>query len=255
MKAVLLLAATLLLVLPTVGLAENVSLNDVVETLERPFRAVTPRGEAIQDFAADFSQLSRLVSLDREQRGHGRVEIRFQQQAGSRSAQTQFRWEYDQPNHQEIVSDGETLWVYMPENNQVIQSTIDTTREAQAEDPMAFLTGLGNLSRDFSIHWADPNHDGKGNYVLQLRPRRVSALISTMQITVDREAVIDLTRNNVSGQRLPIIASSVTDPNGNTTLIEFSQARINRGISGTSFRFSVPPGVDVVRPADQGLGY
>jgi len=255
MKPVLLLVAALLLVFPTVVLAEDASLEIVIEALEKPFRADTPAAAAVRDFRADFSQLSRLVSLEREQRGHGRVEVRFQQQSGARVPLAQFRWKYDQPNNQEIVSDAETLWVYMPENNQVIQSTLDASREAQGEDPMAFLTGLGNLSRDFSIDWAEPNHDREGNYVLQMRPRRVSSLVHEMRIVVDRKAVDDLASNDVTGRRLPIVSSTVTDPNGNTTLIEFSQTRVNQGIDGKTFRFSIPPGVDVVRPTGQGPGF
>lgn len=255
MNPVLLLAAALLLVFPTIGPADDVGLNDVIEALERPFRADTSSAATVRDFQAEFYQVSRLVSLDREQSGRGRVEVRFQQQPGTRVRLAQFRWQYDHPNKQEIVSDGETLWVYMPENNQVIQSDIDITRDAQADDPMSFLTGLGNLSRDFSISWAAPKLDREGNYVLHLQPRRVSSLIQAMQIVVDREAVVDLIRNHVTGRRLPIFSSTVTDPNGNTTLIEFSKARVNRGIDRTSFRFMIPDGVDVVRPSDQGPGF
>jgi len=97
------------------------------------------------------------------------VHVARQELAGDHSRASLLR------NDDDGVSDGQTLWVYMPENNQVIQSNVDFTREAQAEDPMTFLTGLGNLTRDFSISWAEPNRDHEGNYVLQLRPRRVSA--------------------------------------------------------------------------------
>jgi outer membrane lipoprotein carrier protein len=257
MKYILPLAMTLLLMLPMVCLAqkETIDLSDVIESLEKPFRTNTAGKAAIRDFEADFFQVSTLTSLDREQRGRGRVQIRFVQQADARESVAQFRWEYDQPNKQEIVSDGRTLWVYIPENHQVIESKIEITGAASADDPMTFLTGLGNLSRDFSIHWASPNQDRAGNYVLQLQPRRISAMIRELQIVVDREAVFDLIRNQVAGRRLPILSSQVTDPNGNSTLIEFSNAQVNRGLSGASFRFSPPAGVDIVHPTGQDLGY
>lgn len=251
----ILLALALLLVLPVSGLAENIGLNDVIETLEKPFRSDTPANQAIHDFEAEFFQLSKLAALDREQRGQGRVQIRFLRQSGGRVPLVQFRWEYDQPNNQEIVSDGKTLWVYMPENNQVIQSDIEQTRRAGSEDPLTFLTGLGNLSQDFSIGWAEPQTDRDGNYILQLRPRRISGLIRDLQIVVDRDAVLDLVRNNETGQRLPLLASTVTDPNDNTTHIEFSRPWVNRGMSDMTFEFMVPAGVDVVRPSGQQMGY
>jgi len=257
MRRILRLAVVLLLILPAPGLAaeDNVGLKDIIETLEKPFRAATPANEAIHDFAAEFSQLSKLVSLDREQSGHGRVEVRFQPPVGSRQPIAQFRWTYDQPNNQEIVSDGTTIWVYVPENHQVIQSEIEVTGEAHADDPMTFLTGLGNLSRDFSISQASPEQDHEGNYVLQLRPRQASALIRDLRIVVDREAVLELVRHRLTGRRLPIVSSTVTDPNGNTTTIEFSNARVNRGLPETVFNFIPPAGVEVVRPTGPGLGY
>jgi len=256
MKRFSLLVFVLLLV-PMAGtaLAESIGLSDVIETLEKPFRSDTPAADAIANFQADFFQQSRLSSLDREQRGQGRVEVAFARQSGDRVPRVLFRWEYDQPNNQEIVSDGETLWVYLPENNQVIQSDVSFTGDNRAEDPMTFLTGLGNLSRDFQIAWASPNHDDFGNYVLQLRPRRSSALIREMRIVVDRQAVRDFKQGGITGQRLPILASTVTDPNDNTTTIEFSQARVNGGVILSDFRFILPPGVDVVRPTGQQMGY
>jgi len=257
MKHVLLLIMAVSLCLPVSGLAqkENIGLNDVIQTLEKPFREDAGPNEMITDFQADFFQQSRLASLDREQRGRGRVEVRFDRTSAGRVPLTQFRWDYEQPNNQEIVSDGRTLWVYLPENNRVIQSDIEFVNNARADDPMTFLTGLGNLSRDFQISWASPNQDTAGNYVLRLQPRRVSALIREMFVVVDREAVFDFTRHNRTGQIFPFLSTSVTDPNDNTTLIEFNNIRVNRRLSPGSFRFIMPAGVEVVRPTGQPMGY
>ncbi len=236
--------------------AASVRLRDVIETLERPFRADTPAAEKIRDFRGEFFQESRIASLDQVQRGRGYVTVRFDRNTGVRRVPlTLFRWEYTQPNNQEIVSDGRTLWVYLPENRQVIQSDIELTRQVSQEDPMTFLTGLGNLSRDFLISWAEPNRDVDGNWILSLRPRRASSLIREMKLVVDKEAVNDFVRNSRTGRFFPILSSYVTDPNGNTTLIEFSDLRINRGVSDLTFRFIVPAGVEVVRSTGRGMGF
>jgi outer membrane lipoprotein carrier protein len=207
-----------------------------------------------------------------------------------------FRWQYDQPTTQEIVSDGETLWVYLPENNQVIQSNIEMVNEARQNDPMTFLTGLGNLSRDFQISWASPNRDIDSNYVLELRPRRVSSLMNRLVIVVDRYAVEayinrgqeDNLQNplappppmvppqnpmmapqaargsdfafpgherGLEGPWFPIMSTTVYDPNGNSTIIEFSNLRVNIGLSDLSFNFMIPAGVQVVRPTGKEMGF
>ncbi len=166
-----------------------VGLNDVIRTLETPFQAKTAKEFRIYDYTADFFQESKITSLDRLQRANGRVEVAFNYLQEQTVPEVKFRWQYEQPTTQEIVSDGKTLWVYLPENNQVIQSDIEMVNQARQNDPMTFLTGLGNLSRDFQIGWATPQNDIDGNYVLELRPQRASSLINRLVIVVDRFAV------------------------------------------------------------------
>jgi outer membrane lipoprotein carrier protein len=280
------------------------SLGDVISALETPFQTKTDKTLRIYDYSADFFQESKIASLDRLQRANGRVEVSFDYQRPQTVPDVMFRWQYDQPTTQEIVSDGKTLWVYLPENNQVIQSDIEMINKSRQNDPMTFLTGLGNLSRDFQISWATPNTDIDGNYVLNLTPRRVSSLINRLVIVVDRFAVEayqnrgqednspqdprlarndprraskDLgpasrnprlappTRrgdvafpdyeNDLNGLWFPIMSTTVYDPNGNSTIIEFSNLRVNLGISKMSFNFILPAGVQVVRPTGKEMGF
>lgn len=246
-----LLVAALLFCAGTVGAA---GLNEVINTLESPFQASAPKAMAIYDFQGDFFQESNIASLERTQRGRGRVAVRFVPRQGHPPL-AQFRWEYFEPTDQEIVSDGRTMWVYLPENRQVIQSDIDIVNGTDANDPLTFLTGLGNLSRDFSIGWAPENRDREGNWVLEMTPRRASPLIARMLIVVDHRAVDAFTRGGTTGGYLPLLSSTVFDPGGNSTLIKFSDIRINRGLSDADFRFIMPAGVDVVRPSGQGMGF
>lgn len=296
LSILVLLPALLLAALP----ARAVGLRDVIDALESPFQQ-----RRIKDYSADFFQESRIASLDRLQRARGRVSVRFDsnRQRNDRVPLVMFHWEYEEPTRQEIISDGKTLWVYLPENNQVIQSDIEMVSQARENDPMTFLTGLGNLSRDFLISWAEPNRDPKGNYVLALRPRRTTALIGSMIIVVDRDAVevpatltgreeagtaadrarLESRRSESRQERpsetptpdeffgkntgdsrtypsrggliFPILATTVTDPNGNSTTIEFSDVRVNRNIPAGQFRFTLPPGVEVVRPTGKEMGF
>ena len=272
-----------------------VALSDVIHTLESPFKTGTDDKFKIYDYSADFFQESKITSLDRIQRANGRVEVAFDYRREQTVPTAKFRWQYDQPTTQEIVSDGETLWVYLPENNQVIQSDIEMVNQARQNDPMTFLTGLGNLSRDFQISWAAPNTDIDGNYILEMTPRRVSSLINRLVIVVDRYAVeanqnrgqddreIDPRQNprrpaaeprrpaseppkfgsfdlpgyegELNGIWFPIMSTAVYDPNGNSTIIEFSNLRVNHGIPEMSFNFIMPAGVQVVRPTGKEMGF
>jgi outer membrane lipoprotein carrier protein len=269
MKRTALLGLTLMLILPAPVLAiskVNVGLSDVIGALETPFKvdAVRERGtsqSAIVDFQADFFQESLIASLDRTQRGRGRVAVKFDRTQTDRVPLTMFRWDYYQPTTQEIVSDGKTMWVYLPENRQVIQTDIEFSSRSRPNDPVTFLTGLGNLSRDFLITWAEPNQDIDGNYVLELRPRRPSAMIQRMLIVVDRDAVLradpdfQASLRMETGDIFPILSTTVYDPNGNSTIIEFSGVRVNRGLSDADFQFILPAGVEVLRPTGSEMGF
>ena len=233
------------------------SVRDVIETLEKPFRNTTPADSAVHDVEAEFTQEATIESLDRTQSGSGRVFLRFERQTLDRVPVVKFRWEYDRPARQEIVSDGRTMWVYLPDNNQVIESDIREVSEARAQDPLTFLTGLGNLSRDFLIRFASPDRDAEGNYVLRLTPKTTTAMFRELLVSVDRRAVIDFTRSGVTGRDFPIHSTTAIDPNGNKTVITFARntLRLNRGISDLQFRFMMPAGVDVVRPTGERMGY
>lgn len=277
------------------------SLNDVIRTLETPSQGGNSENAEyrIHDYSANFFQESEIASLDRRQRATGRVEVAFDYKDDRTVPTVKFRWEYEQPTTQEIVSNGETMWVYLPENNQVIQSDIERVNQADQQNPMTFLTGLGNLSRDFFITWAMPNQDIDGNYILELKPQRVSSLINKLIIVVDRYAV-EAYRNRSQGNSqedpmlmpqpippaepqqipadpgfplpggdlafpemnsgqndiwFPILSTAVYDPNGNSTIIEFNDVRVNFGISDMAFDFIIPAGVNVVRPTGKEMGF
>ena len=223
--------------------------DQVVNALERPFRDGSSDAQVIRDFEGVFVQESHLVSLDRTQRGHGRVAVKFLPADLENPRRTLFSWQYDEPERQEIISDGRTLWVYIPENRQVIKSEIDLEAQGRPGDPMSFLTGLGNLSRDFAMAWAVPQQDLAGNHVLELTPRVSSALIQKLVITVDPKAVAASNETQPANPVFPLVAVTVFDPSGNTTRIEFHDIQVNRGIETDRFLFTIPDGVEVVRPA------
>jgi outer membrane lipoprotein carrier protein len=246
MKNRLLCGFILCLFLPALAGAANVGMKDVINALEVPFQG-TGAGQ-VHDIRADFFQESRIAALDRLQRGRGTVMFRFEPGDNRRTPIAMFNWKYQVPSEQEIVSDGRTMWVYLPESRQVIESDLTLVNRGGSVNPVTFLAGLGNLSHDFSIMYAIPNTDSKGNYILDLRPKQPSQLIRNLLIVVDRDAAQE--QANPTGRVFfPILSTTVTDPSDNQTIIEFSNILVNRGLSRADFRFNQPPGVEVVKPA------
>ena len=245
-----LLLGLLLVLLPWPAAAGETSpdLSTVIRSLEAPFAARAAGPGAIDNFQAGFIQTSRIVSLDREQKGGGKVTVRLARPGADNFPA--FRWEYEKPSPQEIISDGHTLWVYLPENQQVIESKLDRSSLNKAGNPLLFLAELGDLSKVFTISWADPKEDGAGNYLLKLVPKEPSPLLQSLQIAVRRQA---LPQFAPAGKKriFPILATTVVDAGGNSTRIEFDDIRMNLKLPGDFFHFRIPKGVEVLHSMEE----
>jgi len=237
----------------------NVSLTDVIKTVEQPFRLDKSGFPPLLNVQADFFQRSTIAAKQREFRADG---VMYLKPASSAEA-LKFRFEYYRPTRQEIVCDGRTLWIYLPENRQVILSDVaeffDPARFDQNRGrAVNFLQGLGRISKDFSIIFNQRMYDQAGNYILELTPLRASATIEKLFITVSRLSVQEMTGTRpqinapaarpAESRLFPILSTTVVDHDGNSTTMEFSNIRTNGMFSDMVFSFSPPPDAQVVRP-------
>jgi outer membrane lipoprotein carrier protein len=243
-----LIISLLILVLPGFAVAAEITLTDVITALETPFKGETAEAERISDFKAEFAQESHVASINRTQQGSGSVYFRFIPASADEDAVAQFRWDYRKPDIQEIISDGSKMWVYLPGNKQVIESDISGLREQQGENPVTFLSGLGNISKDFQVKWGTEKNDRDGNFLLHLVPRHESQLIQQMEVIVSHEAVSEWLKLHKTGNKFPILATFVTDQQDNRTLIKFDQIKVNNRLKTDQFIFTKPDDVELVRP-------
>jgi outer membrane lipoprotein carrier protein len=139
------------------------------------------------------------------------------------------RWEYEAPDRQLIVGDGTILWIYQPDDKQAIKAPLGEV--FQATTPVSFLAGLGHVDRDFT---ATLERDEPERWVLRLVPK-VEKRIGTLVLVVRKsDAGVDEAR--------------VTDSLGTTTRLLLSGEKRNVDLDPKLFRFTPPPGVDVVKP-------
>ncbi len=178
------------------------------------------RYETTRTLTADFRQTVESPTLARALESHGTVAF---------EKPNRMRWDYAKPDEQLIVGDGETLWIYQPEDHQAIKAPLGEA--FQATTPVTFLAGLGRLDRDFE---ATLEGDEKERWRLRLVPRRDRALGTLGLVVRKKDASIEEAR--------------ITDPLGTTTRIAFSNERRNVALEASLFRFAPPAGVDVIRP-------
>src|SRR5687767_10553574 len=99
---------------------------------------VQQRYDQIRDFEADFVQTYEGGVLRTKTTERGTVAIK---------RPGRMRWVYTKPERKEFVSDGTRLYSYLPADKQVI---VSPAPEGQSNTPALFLTGKGNLVRDFT---------------------------------------------------------------------------------------------------------
>lgn len=210
-------------------------LADVVKTLEQGYNKLT-------DVQAEFSQRTDIASMKRQERGAG--ELFIKKPAG---ATAMFRFNYTRPK-QQIIYNGKKVWYYLPENKQVMVSDVTTLFQGGNTVALNYLTGMGRVSKDFIIKSVANGRDKKGNYVLELVPKKPTQTMAKLQLTIESQAVESFIKEGHAVNPFPIAASVVFDAFGNRTAIEFSNVRTNRGMRNDRFSFKIPSGVEVINP-------
>lgn len=187
--------------------------------LDEVVRRVQARFDATSDFTADVRQ--ELVMISTNRTFHGKGNVAFKRPG-------RMRWALKDGEEQVIIADGTTLWVYQPEERQVLKSPFQSA--FRSSSPISFLTGVGRIDRDFTVTL---DETGEGKVYLLLVPRTDESEIGRLRLT------IDTTDYDIAG-------AEIRDPLGNVTKLEFTNLKRNVGLDDAVFKFEVPPGVDII---------
>jgi outer membrane lipoprotein carrier protein len=196
-----------------------------VEEGKRVLESVQRTYSDIESLHGKFRQDSYVAALDEGEVSSG--EMWFGKPG-------KMRWVYKQPRDQIVVINSGLLWLYQPDKNQVL---IDDISEVLLSNlPIVFMTGLGNLSRDFDFQGACRGPDG---VVLTLQPHKSEPSgapdpLEGFQLLVDEH------------QNLPK-GAKITSLGGNITAIIF-EGLSTKGVKvdGATFVLDYPKGVDVM---------
>jgi outer membrane lipoprotein carrier protein len=142
------------------------------------------------------------------------------------SAPRLFRWEYATPYEQLIVADGEKVWVFDPDLQQV---TVRAQGLEEQNSPLSALIDPAKLERDFNVR---EGGEDDGLSWLLLSPRQSD------------QASFSSARLGFKGSAL--VRMEVVDTLGQRTEVAFSDWKRNPAFDRGTFRFVPPAGVDVV---------
>jgi outer membrane lipoprotein carrier protein len=169
-------------------------------------------------FSATFTQTSVMTALDISETASGRAWF---------SHPGKMKWQYLEPERHDIVTNGATLWIYRPDENQVMRG--DASQFFASGAGGAFLSDISQLRDNFTVtvyestdQWVelqlDAPPDNPDIQIIRIQATRKDFQIQTVT-TVN--TVGDVTRFELSD-------------------IQFLQLPDNW------FEFTVPPGTSVI---------
>ena len=135
-----------------------------------------------------------------------------------------FRFAYAKPFEQSIVADGEKVWIYDRDLNQVSSRRIT---QALGATPAALLAG-GSLDKDFELSNL-PAKDGLE--WAEAKPRAKDGAFQSVRV-------------GFKGKDLA--ALEIVDSFGQRSLLRFDAFAANATIPAETFRFTPPEGADVI---------
>ncbi|MGZ5130809.1 MAG: outer membrane lipoprotein chaperone LolA [Caldimonas sp.] len=135
-----------------------------------------------------------------------------------------FRFAYAKPFEQTIVADGEKVWIYDRDLNQVSSRRIT---QALGATPAALLAG-GSLDKDFELANAAPRD---GLEWAEAKPKAKDGAFQSVRV-------------GFRGKDLA--ALEIVDSFGQKSLLRFDAFASNAAIPAETFRFTPPAGADVI---------
>jgi outer membrane lipoprotein carrier protein len=164
------------------------------------------------DISTDFTQKTFVMVLDKTMIKKGRM---YFKKSGK------FRIEYAGKGEKQYISDGKTLWVFVPGDDSSLVA-YHVNDETVPREALKFLSGFDNLKKDFKIKKSDAFTDlNAGESALYLKPKSRKAHFKALDAKFNnRHLLTELKIHNKSG--------NITDYN-------FTNIRTSTGLKNSLF--------------------
>ena len=196
--------------------ADTDDATDTVDAEVVPVEVLEQFIQSLDSFEASFEQT--LYSANNEELGSSSGTIKLKRPA-------RFVWSYDEPEPQLIVADGQRIWLYDSDLQQVTVNTID---ERINGTPLQLLMRAEPLSEGFDVQ--------------ALGPAEGIDWFSLIPLTQDS----DFEEVYIGLQNDTLAAMELRDSFEQATQILLSDFRKNVELDDATFIFDVPEGVDVI---------
>ena len=207
------LAALILLAAPHSGSCAVLSPQELAARLQA-------RYEETVSLTADFQQQATVPMSVRKRSGAGRLIIK---------KPGRIRWDYQAPDRQVLISDGNKVSMYFAQSRQMIVQPV--SEYINSDITYSFFVGTGNIVRDFEVHPPQKSAE-PGLQAIRLVPKKAHPQVDFLHVWMDGAYLI---------RRLEIV-----DHFGSVTELVFSNIVSNAPVAAEAFVFSPPPGTEII---------
>ncbi len=204
--------------------SETKRLREVREVVKK----IQARYEQTKDLQAEFRQVTTIEGFATPLTSSGSLYIK---------KPGRLRWDYREPDVQEIYVTGNDLMMYVPQHKQVLVGKL--TQMAASQAPLQLLQGAAKLEQHFEAQSTPGGERGEGGIPLvTLIPKHAGpeSVRTVARIVVEAEP-----------KTYFIKTVSIHEISGNIATFQFSNLQPNTGLTGSLFEFAVPAGVEVVK--------
>ena len=146
------------------------------------------------------------------------------------------RWDYRQPRPKLFLSDGKTAWFYVPGEQQVRKASVKALDDLRS--PLRYLLGKTKLEKEFDglSLASDAKPLDSGDLVLRGIPKSMADRVNQVLLEVTPDS------------RLRRIV--IEEADGAITEFQFSDEKTNTPLSDAQFKFTPPPGTEIVEATE-----
>jgi len=138
------------------------------------------------------------------------------------------RWEYLKPNKKIFIASNDDLWIYDPEDNQVMHSR--KFSKEQFSIALSFLRGNARLDNEFTASIASTNETG---WTLKLIPKTEQGNLAVVYLDVSKSTFL-------------VTAVEIEDALGNKNRFKFLNVAMGDVAPVALFKFTPPPDAEVL---------